>query len=111
MMKKYCLYFIIITVFSGGNLYPQVKSGNEFWKWTSWTLLQGLPTVSFFEDRDENNSHLKFGLEWQVTPVSYSFNANKYVSKFNFFFINPVKRFSGSVELFFEPELVPGGFK
>jgi hypothetical protein len=29
----------------------------------------------------------------------------------NFFFINPVKRFSGSVETFFEPALITGDFK
>jgi hypothetical protein len=92
-------------------VYPQVKSATGFWKWTSWTLLQGLPTVSFFEDRNENDSRLKLGLEWQVTPVSFSFNSNKYVSRFNFFYINPAKRFSGSAELFFQPEFVPGGFK
>lgn len=94
-----------------GNLYPQVKSANGFWKWTTWTLLQGLPTVSFYEDRNQSNSRLKFGLEWQVTPVSVAFNSNKYVSRFNFFYINPVKRFSGSAELFFQPEIIPGGFK
>ena len=80
-------------------------------KWTTWTLLQGIPSVTFFDDRNNDNSRLKFGLEWQVIPVSYSFNTNKYLSPLNFFYINPVKRFSGSLELYFQPELVPGGFK
>jgi len=80
-------------------------------KWTTWALLQALPTVSFFDDRNDNASRLKFGLEWQVTPLSYSFGTNKYVPRLNFFFINPVKRFSGSAELFYEPELVTGRFQ
>lgn len=88
-----------------------MKTANEFWKWTSWTLLQGIPSVTIYDDRNDENSRLKLGLQWQVIPVSYSFNANKYVSPLNFFYINPVKRFSGSVELYFQPELVPGGFK
>lgn len=70
-----------------------------------------MPSVTYYEDRGENNSRLKLGLQWQITPVSYSFNTNKYVSNFNFFFIRPVKRFSGSVELFFQPEYIPGEFK
>jgi len=89
----------------------QVKSSAGFWKWVSWGLLQAVPSVNYYEDRDDSNSRLKFGLQWQITPLSYSFNCNRYVSNFNFFFIRPVKRFSGSVELFFEPEYIPGGFK
>ncbi|MCI0449520.1 MAG: hypothetical protein L0Y79_07015 [Chlorobi bacterium] len=89
----------------------QLKSANEVWKWTTWTLLQAIPSPTYFDDRGEDNSKLKFGLEWQVIPFSYSFNTNKYVSKLNFFYIIPAKRFSGSAELFFEPSYIPGGFK
>jgi hypothetical protein len=89
----------------------QLKSGNTFWKWTTWTILQSIPSVTYFEDRDENNSSVKFGFQWQVTPLSYSFNSNKYVSPFQFFFTRPSSRFSGSVEIFFQPEFVIGGFK
>lgn len=96
---------------SSGSALSQVKEGTGFWKWATWGLLQTAPSVTFFEDRNESNSRLKFGLQWQITPLSYSFNSNKYVSKFNFFFIRPVKRFSGSVEFFIEPEFIPGGFK
>jgi hypothetical protein len=94
-----------------GEVNSQVKTAVGFWKWTSWALLQGVPSVTYFEDRNNTDSRLKFGLEWQVVPASYSFNTNSYLSKFNFFFIDPVKRFSGSVELFFQPEFIPGGFK
>jgi hypothetical protein len=89
----------------------QVKSNNAFWKWTSWALLQTVPSVTFYEDRNAINKGLKFGLQWQVIPLSYSFNSNKYVSPLSTFFIRPSKRFSGSAELFFQPEFIPGGFK
>lgn len=80
-------------------------------KWGSWALLQALPSPAFFEDKNSNDSRLKFGLEWQVIPFSYSFNSNKYVSNLNFFHIKPSKRFSGSAEIFFEPSIVTGNFK
>ncbi len=89
----------------------QVKEPNPVLKWSSWAILQTIPSVTIFEDRNDANSRLRFGLEWQVTPISYSFNANKYVSNFNFFFIRPAKRFAGSVETFFEPEFATGDFK
>ncbi|MGH2575849.1 MAG: hypothetical protein ACRDFC_09145 [Ignavibacteria bacterium] len=89
----------------------QIKSNNEFWKWTTWTILQTVPSITYFEDRNEKESRLKFGLEWQIIPFAYSFNSNKYVSKLQFFYIKPPKRFSGSAELFFQPQYVTGEFK
>lgn len=94
-----------------GNAVSQIKTGNELWKWTTWAVLQAIPSPTYFEDRNEKDSRLKFGLEWQVIPFSYSFNTNKYVSKLNFFFIKPVKRFSGSAELFFEPSYIPSNYE
>ena len=102
----------ILLILSGlTSTYSQLKSRNELLKWSTWAALQTVPSITFFEDRNENNSALKFGLQWQVIPFSYSFNANKYVSKLNFFFIQPVKRYSGSAELFFQPEYITGEFK
>lgn len=89
----------------------QLKDENLLIKWTSWALLQTIPSPGFYEDRNDFESGIKFGIEWQVIPISYSFNANKYVSEFSFFHIKPNKRFSGSAEIFFEPAIVPGGFK
>jgi len=89
----------------------QLKDENPLIKWTSWALLQAIPSLGFYEDRNEIESGIRFGLAWQVIPVSYSFNANKYVSNFSFLHIKPNKRFSGSAEAFFEPVIIPGGFK
>lgn len=110
MVKKYLLLTLLILVMNKCS-YSQVKSNNGLWKWSTWAVLQAIPSPTFFEDRDDKNSRLKFGLEWQCIPFSYSFNTNKYVSKVNFFYIKPSKRFSGSAELFFEPSYIPGNFR
>ena len=104
------LISLLITL-SPSKTLSQVKFKNPVLKWTSWTLLQLLPSITFFDDNNENNSRLNFGLEWQVIPFSYAFNTNKYVSAASFFYINPTKRFAGSVEAFFEPEYATGSFK
>jgi len=110
MVKKYFLGVLLLFMLIKCSE-SQVKSNNGFWKWSTWLVLQGVPSPSFFEDRNQSDSRLKFGLEWQCIPFSYSFRANKYVSKVNFFYIKPSKRFSGSAELFFEPAYITGSFK
>ena len=107
-VAKFTLLLIfILTNFS----FAQLKEKNSVVKWGSWLLLQAIPSPNFYEDKGNNNKSLRFGLEWQVIPLSYSWSANKYVSKGSFFKITPVKRFSGSAEVYFEPVLIPGGFK
>ncbi len=54
---------------------------------------------------------LQFGLKWHITPVNYSFSANRLVSPVQFFKVNPVRRNSGSVELFLQPEWTTSGFQ
>ena len=108
---SFCILSVVLFLFNTNGLHSQLKNENFLVKWGSWVILQTIPSPSFFDDRGESTTGVKFGLEWQVIPVSYSFNSNKYVSHFNFFHIKPVKRFSGSVESFFEPAIIPGGFK
>jgi hypothetical protein len=114
MVIKKILQFIVLISLLLINICiskGQVKSNNDFWKWTSWTLLQTVPSITYYEDRNESTGNLKFGLQWQIIPLSYSFNSNKYVSPLSTFFIRPSKRFTGSAELFFQPEYIPGNFK
>lgn len=80
-------------------------------KYLSWAALQLLPSPVFIHDGDENNNRVVFGLRWQVTPVNISFRANKFVSPVQFFMINPVRKFTGSAELFVQPEWAAGIFK
>lgn len=81
-----------------------------FAKYLTWTLLQAVPSPMYNHDANESDGRLSFGLKWQVVPVNFSFNANKYVSPVQFFMVNPVRRFSGSVELFAQPEVSTAGF-
>ena len=77
----------------------------------SWTVLQVVPSPVFIQDANENNARVQFALRWQVTPLSISFRSNKYVSPFQFFKINPVHRFTGSMEFFVQPEWTTSSFK
>lgn len=79
-------------------------------KWLTWTLLQAVPSPSFFDDRNDEDARLRFGFRWDVTPLNYSFNANKLVSPVQMFFVNPVRRYGGSVELFVQPEWMTGNY-
>lgn len=116
MKRNYCknnyIQFVItLLIVCSGSVNAQLKNEDFAVKWGSWLLLQAIPSPNFYEDRGSNEKSLKFGLEWQIIPLSYSWSANKYVTKINLFKIPPVRRFSGSVETYFEPVLIPGGFK
>jgi len=104
-------FIVLLLLLQSHCIFSQLKDENHLLKWGSWLVLQALPSPTIFDDRNDESANVRFGLQWHVVPVSYSFNANKYVSPFNFFFIKPNKRFSGSVETYFEPSLIPGGFK
>ena len=105
-MIKYFV-FILIPLFSIIHV-KRVYSQDETDKtaeYLSWVLLQAIPSPVFFQDADDNNARIQFGFRWQVTPLNISFNSNRYISPVQFFKINPVRRFTGSFELFIQPEL------
>ena len=105
------LTIISVFIFNHAIDYSQVKEENPFLKWSSWIVLQTLPSVTFYEDNNATNKSIRTGFEWQVVPLSYTFCTNRYLSHLNFFYLQPVKRFTGSAELYFQPEYVFGGFK
>ncbi len=94
---------IIIIFFIQVNIYSQDETDKSA-KFISWTLIQTVPSPVFFHDSDGKNGRLQFVLRWQVIPLNISFRANKYISPVQFFMINPVRRFTGSIELFIQPE-------
>ena len=107
-MKK---YFLIIIIFSlAGNLYTQDLKENKTKKYVTWGLLQLIPSPTFFQDSDNDNARILFGFKWHITPINISFNPNKYVSPVQFLMINPVRRFTGSAEIFLQPELATASF-
>lgn len=92
-------------------VFSQEHIENKSGEYISWTLLQFIPSPVFYDDYNENDSGLRFGLRWQITPVNLSFSANEFVSPVQFFKINPVRRFAGSAELFVQPEIATGSFQ
>ncbi|HMS65014.1 MAG TPA: hypothetical protein PKD83_07145 [Ignavibacteria bacterium] len=50
-------------------------------------------------------------MQWSVTPFNYSFNVNKLISHYSFFKVNPVRRLSGSAEIFVQPTWVTSNFE
>lgn len=110
-MKKHLLKILILFSLSFQNSFSQNTTPHKFLEWTTWTLIQTIPSPTFYQDRNEDNSRLQFGLRWHIVPLNYSFNANKLVSAAQFFKVNPVRRFGGSVELFLQPEWTTSGFQ
>ncbi|MEO8666194.1 MAG: hypothetical protein ABI462_11940 [Ignavibacteria bacterium] len=70
----------------------------------SWMISQLIPSPTWLNDK----SSLTFALRWQLTPLNISFSNNKYVSPVQFFFVNPMRRYTGSLEFFVQPELATG---
>ncbi len=79
-------------------------------KYLSWIVTQLIPSPTFLSDRNDNNSGLTFALRWQITTLNISFNTNKYVSPVQFLFVNPMRKYTGSLEFFVQPELATGSF-
>jgi hypothetical protein len=88
------------------------QSGRDrFLEWTTWTLIQSVPSPVFFQDKNDIDSRLQFGLRWQITPFSYCFNVNKLVSPVSSLKVNPIRRHSGSVEILAEPEWTTSDYR
>ena len=62
---------------------------------TSWLIYQAIPSFTWTSFPAQTN----FAFEWEAAPVVYSWGMNKQVSPWSSFFVNPVRRFTGSVEI------------
>jgi len=107
----YTICALILFVIINYQLKSQIAGEKPVTEILTWTLIQFIPSPSFYEDNNGKNSRLQFGLKWNITPVNYSFNANKLVSKWSFFKVTPLRRHGGSVELFTQPEWTTSSFK
>ena len=107
LRKILFLIFILLTL--SERTHSQGK--NKFTEWSTWTIIQAVPSFVFTEESNNENSRLQFGLKWNIVPLNYSFNANQLVSPVQFFKVNPVRRLSGSIEAFLQPEWALSGFK
>lgn len=110
MIKLFKIELILITILVSQSLYSQEKTDTKA-KYLSWSIMQLVPSPVLFQDSNNENAGIQFGLRWHFTPVNISFRANKYISPVQFLVINPVRRFTGSAELFIQPELTTSQFE
>ncbi|MEO6695731.1 MAG: hypothetical protein ABIO41_11070 [Ignavibacteria bacterium] len=110
MSIKSIFYFIIFFLFFN-NTFSQTNNEERitdvekpFKKYLSWTIAQMIPSITWLNDRNENNSSLNFALRWHITPLNISFTTNKYISPVQFFLVNPMRKYTGSLEFFVQPE-------
>lgn len=64
-----------------------------------WAILQLLPSPELGV-----GDGARFGLRWQLTPLSYSFATDARLSRWRWLVVEPIVRHSGSIELFASPE-------
>ncbi|MCB0727799.1 MAG: hypothetical protein KDD00_10070, partial [Ignavibacteriae bacterium] len=70
-MKNTFKSILIILLFpillSPGMSFSQSLYTNKFTEWTTWTLLQTIPSPTFYQDRNDSDSRLQFGFRWHIT--------------------------------------------
>lgn len=111
MIKLSKILFIQIALLAAAEHSCSQDETDTKAKYLSWGLMQLIPSPVFFQDANDINAKVQFGLRWHITPLNISFRANKYISPVQFFVINPVRRFTGSAEIFIQPEWVTAGFQ
>lgn len=86
--------------------YKEKITDNEKYslKYISWIIMQTIPSANWTNDRNDQYSQNVFGLKWNITPLNISFSTNKYVSPVQFFMVNPMRKYTGSLEFFVQPE-------
>jgi|WetSurMetagenome_2_1015567.scaffolds.fasta_scaffold98994_1 hypothetical protein len=89
----------------------QDNKENKTKEYITWGLMQMIPSPTLFQDTDGKNARVQFGFKWQIIPVNIAFKTNKYISNTQFFMINPVRRFTGSIEAFVQPEITTAEYK
>jgi len=109
-LKKTFLLLLIVSAFIRTEIFAQ-DSTDYSKMYTSWAMMQIIPSPVIFQDSDGNNSKVQFGLRWQLIPLNISFRSNKFTTPLQFFKINPVRRFTGSMDIFVQPEWTVTGFK
>ena len=107
LISGICLIFVLLF---SSSVFAQAEREKPMLKYTSWAVMQLLPSPVFFEDNGNNIHGTEFGFEWQVTPLSYTFRPNKYLNHFSALIIKPVKKFTGSAEIFFTPQYALSSF-
>jgi hypothetical protein len=80
------------------DLQPRAASMSPLMATGVWAIAQLVPSPLLAI----GNSHVGFGVRWQVTPLLYSFGISE--RPLRAFRISPIARYSGSIELHASPE-------
>lgn len=110
-MKKLIILTFLISAGNFNSVLVAQDSTDYQKMYTSWGLMQLVPSPVIFQDRNTDYSKVQLGLRWQIIPINISFRSNKYTSAVQFFKINPVRRFTGSMDIFLQPEWIVTGMK
>lgn len=110
-MKKLIILTFLISAGNFNSVLVAQDSTDYQKMYTSWGLMQLVPSPVIFQDRNTDYSKVQLGLRWQIIPINISFRSNKYTSAIQFFKINPVRRFTGSMDIFLQPEWIVTGMK
>ncbi|MDQ3021976.1 MAG: hypothetical protein M3R36_15600 [Bacteroidota bacterium] len=119
-MKQFRIILIISIIIISGNItLSQTKEGEEritdvekkSLRNISWVLSQLIPSPTWLNDRNGNNNSVNFAFRWQITPLNISFSTNKFVTPVQFFFVNPMRKYTGSLEFFVQPEFATASFE
>jgi hypothetical protein len=70
----------------------ELKNRNGISK--SWLIMQAVPSLSWTSFPMKTH----FALEWEATPILYSFGMNRLDPRWHFFFASQPERFAGSIE-------------
>lgn len=92
-MKKFAFLSVLLQT-ALTPAWGQDRPVNEN-KMAIWLPLQLIPSFVLYQD----DTRSRFGFEWEVTPVLYSFGMNDQISSWYSFVVEPTARFVGSVEL------------
>jgi hypothetical protein len=71
------------------------QAGDDLALSTTWVILQTVPSLTWTAFPAQTH----FALEWEATPVLYSFGMTRLDPPFHFFLVNQPERFAGSLEL------------
>ena len=76
------------------------RNEDKFSSWLPWQLVPNFTLTA-------TSTQTPFGLEWEATPLLYSFGISRLVSPWSSFIVNPVARFSGSIEAIVTGQFYP----
>lgn len=92
--------FILTALLASSAFSQDRPSQDKLSTWLTWQLVPSFTVTS-------TPTQAPFGLEWEATPLLYSFGISRLVSPWYTFIVEPTARFSGSVEVVVTGQFYP----